>query len=204
MTKTLWWTLVISIVLSVLYWPIANPEVELWDLIEKERAWQVAYLGVDVMQTLSVWGERVMDALLTNPFGQEQVRAIHRTSGSFDRDLEIVSWRIFQTPYFRGLYALIVLSIGRLLCCVYLSLLLVPILVVFAVDGWVAARIAATHFKSPNSTRFRIAEMMIFVCLEAVIVVSLLPIWISPDVILIVLGMMGMAFWGLLRYWYPK
>ena len=83
------------------------------------------------------------------------------------------------------MFALIVLAIGRFLVTCFLVLLLSPLIFVVVVDALCVREVRHAKFLPASSLRFRIAMTLFFVLIEIMCVMSLAPVWINPDFILL-------------------
>ena len=133
--------------------------------------------------SLGAWSSEVI------PMGDES--SIEMTQGFAESEMMAATERTGNTPYFKALFALLVLAIGRLCTTVVLGLLMLPLFGACFIDGVVQREVRLSKFKSPESFHFRVAWAGVFAILEGMILISLAPIVIDASWIL-----MGFLFLG--------
>ena len=191
MARIYWMVLIFGVAVSLIWWPGMKNEAYIFSVIEKERAWQMENLGFDLVSTIDVamkeiqrsWGSEVI------PMGDDS--SIELTQGFAESEMMAAAERTGNTPYFKALFALLVLAVGRLCTTVVLGLLLLPLLGACFIDGLVQREVRLSKFKSPESFHFRVAWAGVFAILEGMILISLAPIVIDASWIL-----MGFLFLG--------
>ena len=184
MARIYWMVLIFGVAVSLIWWPGMKNEAYIFSVIEQERAWQVENLGFDLVSTIDkgmmriqgVWSYGVI------PTGYES--SIEITQGSAELEMMAATERTENTPYFKALFALLVLAIGRLCTTVVLVLLMLPWFGACFIDGLVQREVRLSKFKSPESFHFRLAWAGVFAVAEGMILISLAPTVIDASWIL--------------------
>lgn len=185
MTRFLWLSLIAAIGISLLWWPAEKNHDVIFDLINQERIWQTQYLGFDLVETVNRGLLHIQSLLTHSPIPSGVESTLRHPIGMVDHEIEAAVNRVAQEPYPKAMFALIVLAIGRFLVTCFLVLLLSPLIFVVAVDALCAREIRHARFLPSNSLRFRIALTFIFMLIEIMCVMSLVPVWINPFFILL-------------------
>ncbi len=175
MARIYWMVLIFGVVVSLIWWPGMKNEAYIFSVIEKERTWQMENLGFDLVSTIDkgmrgiqrAWSFRV------TPMGDDS--SIEMTLGLAESEMMAATERTGNTPYFKALFALLVLAIGRLCTTVVLGLLMLPLFGACFIDGLVQREVRLSKFKSPESFHFRVAWVGMFAILEGMILLSLAP-----------------------------
>ena len=170
MARIYWMVLIFGVVVSLIWWPGMKNEAYIFSVIEKERTWQMENLGFDLVSTIDkgmrgiqrAWSFRV------TPMGDDS--SIEMTLGLAESEMMAATERTGNTPYFKALFALLVLAIGRLCTTVVLGLFGACF-----IDGLVQREVRLSKFKSPESFHFRVAWVGMFAILEGMILLSLAP-----------------------------
>ena len=185
MARIYWIILIFGVVVSLIWWPGMKNEAYIFSVIEKERAWQVENLGFDLVSTIDVAMKKIQRRWSSGviPMGNES--SIEMTQGFAESEMMAATERTGNTPYFKALFALLVLAIGRLCTTVVLALLMLPLLGACFIDGLVQREVRLSKFKSPEGFHFRVAWTGVFAVVEVMILVSLAPIVITPESILL-------------------
>ena len=191
MARIYWMVLIFGVAVSLIWWPGMKNEAYIFSVIEKERAWQMENLGLDLVSTIDVAMKKIQGSWSSEviPMGDES--SIETTRGLAELEMMAATERTGDTPYFKALFALLVLAIGRLCTTVVLGLLLLPLLGACFIDGLVQREVSLSKFKSPESFHFRVAWAGVFAILEGMILISLAPTVIDASWIL-----MGFLFLG--------
>lgn len=191
MARIYWMVLIFGVAVSLIWWPGMKNEAYIFSVIEKERAWQMENLGFDLVSTI----DRAMKGIQNGwnsgiiPMGEDS--SIEMTLGFAESEMMVATERTGNTPYFKALFALLVLAIGRLCTTVVLGLLMLPLLGACFIDGLVQREVRLSKFKSPESFHFRLAWAGVFAVAEGLILISLAPTVIDASWIL-----MGFLFLG--------
>ena len=185
MSRFLWLSLIVAIGVSLLWWPAEKNHDVIFDLINQERVWQTQYLGFDLVETVDRGLLHILSLLTHSPIPSGAESTLRHPIGMVDHEIEAAVNRVAQEPYPKAMFALIVLAIGRFLVTCFLVLLLSPLIFVVAVDALCAREIRHARFLPSNSLRFRIALTFIFMLIEIMCVMSLVPVWINPFFILL-------------------
>lgn len=191
MARIYWIVLIFGVAVSLIWWPGMKNEAYIFSVIEKERAWQMENLGFDLVSTIDEGMRKIQRAWSFGviPMGDES--SIEMTQGFAESEMMAATERTENTPYFKALFALLVLAIGRLCTTVVLGLLLLPLLGACFIDGLVQREVRLSKFKSPESFHFRLAWAGVFAVAEGLILISLAPTVIDASWIL-----MGFLFLG--------
>ena len=184
MARIYWIVLIFGVAVSLIWWPGMKNEAYIFSIIEKERAWQMENLGFDLVSTIDKGMMRIQGAWSSGviPMGDES--SIEITQGFAESEVMAATERTGNTPYFKALFALLVLAIGRLCTTVVLGLLLLPLLGACFIDGLVQREVRLSKFKSPESFHFRVAWAGLFGVVEVIILMSLMPVFIETECVL--------------------
>lgn len=185
MARIYWIVLIFGVAVSLIWWPGMKNEAYIFSVIEKERAWQMENLGFDLVSMIDkgmmriqrTWSARVI------PTGDES--SIEMTQGFAESEMMAATERTGDTPYFKALFALLVLAIGRLCTTVVLGLLMLPLFGACFIDGLVQREVRLSKFKCPESFHFRVAGAGLFGIVEVMILMSLAPVFIETEYILL-------------------
>lgn len=185
MARIYWIVLIFGVAVSLIWWPGMKNEAYIFSVIEKERAWQMENLGFDLVSTIDKGMMRIQRACRAwvIPMGDES--SIEMTQGFAESEMMAATERTGDTPYFKALFALLVLAIGRLCTTVVLGLLMLPLLGACFIDGLVQREVRLSKFKSPESFHFRVAWVGVFGIIELMILLSLVPIVITTESVLL-------------------
>lgn len=203
MTRTLWLIFIFGLSASLIWWPGAKNEATIEALIQKERAWQEEHLGFDLVEKTDEWLTSIqhLAARTSLPHGPESSLS-YRSSALGEDEFLAAHERVSQKPYFQALFALLVLSIGRVIVTILLALLLSPVAGALVIDALCAREIRATRFGFPDPFRFRLAGTALILALEGLFLISLVPLWIPPAVILGFFLFTGLCVYILARDFY--
>ena len=185
MFRFLWLSLIFCISVSLLWWPSAKNHSSIFELIERERAWQIEYLGFDLVDKIDFQLQNIQSFIFQSPIPTGSESTLRHSEGLTDHEIQGAVLRVSQEPYFQAMFALIVLAIGRLLVTLLLGLLLSPLFLAVGIDALCARKVQQAKFQPSSSFQFRIAFASFFILIEAICVTSLVPIWINPLLILI-------------------
>lgn len=130
MSRFLWLSLIFCVVISLIWWPGAKNQQSIFELIDRERAWQTEHLGFDLVDNIDSGLQSIQSMLLTSPIPRGEDSTLVYSVSSVDHELEAVTYRIGQQPYFQALFALIVLSIGRIMVTGLLAIVFIPLMLV--------------------------------------------------------------------------
>lgn len=185
MARIYWMVLIFGVAVSLIWWPGMKNEAYIFSVIEKERAWQMENLGFDLVSTIDKGMMRIQGAWSSRviPMGDES--SIEMTQGFAESEMKAATERTGDTPYFKALFALLVLAIGRLCTTVVLGLLMLPLFGASFIDGLVQREVRLSKFKSPESFHFRVAWAGVFAVAEGMILISLAPIVIDESLIIV-------------------
>ena len=191
MARIYWMVLVFGVAVSLIWWPGMKNEAYIFSVIDKERAWQMENLGFDLVSKIGQGMMEIQRAWSSGviPMGDES--SIEMTQGFAESEMMAATERTGNTPYFKALFALLVLAIGRLCTTVVLALLMLPLLGACFIDGLVQREVRMSKFKSPESFHFRVAWAGVFAILEGMILLSLAPTVIDASWILMVFLFLG-------------
>ena len=191
MARIYWMVLIFGVAVSLIWWPGMKNEAYIFSVIEKERAWQMENLGLDLVSTIDKGMMEIQGAWSSGviPMGDES--SIEMTQGFAESEMMAATERTENTPYFKALFALLVLAIGRLCTTVVLGLLILPLFGACFIDGLVQREVRVSKFKSPESFHFRVAWAGVFVIAELMILLSLVPIVITPESVLLCFLVLG-------------
>lgn len=196
MARVFWMVLIVGVVLSLIWWPGMRNEVYIFDLIEKERLWQMQNLGFDLVHLIDRGMQGIQNSVI-DPIPNGEESSIVTTIGIGEGETKLAVQRMGDTPYAQAFFALLVLALGRLCTTLVLSVLLLPFVAACWIDGLVQREVRLTKFKNPESFHFRVAWFLLFGFVEVMILMSLVPIWINPLWILMGIGMMGILLFVL-------
>lgn len=194
--------LIFCVSLSLLWWPGAKNEQVIFSVIEKERIWQLQNLGFDFVNTMDQGLVTLINSLMTSPIPRGQESTLPYSSSASDEALKAAVDRVTQKPYWQAMFALILLALGRLLVTCHLGLYLLPLVIPIVIDALSVREIQHVQFKMPNSHRFRLASASFFVLLELLIVISMVPLWITPNALLPVFLFLGLALHQMCKHYY--
>lgn len=184
MSRFIWLSLIFCVAISLIWWPGAKNHQSIFELIDRERAWQTEHLGFDLVESIDSGLQSIQSMLLTSPIPRGEDSTLAYSVSSFDHELEAAAQRIGQQPYFQALFALVVLSIGRIMVTGLLAIVFIPLLLVVTIDALCIREIQHLKFRPSNSFHFRFALAGFFILIELMIVMSLAPIWVDPHWIL--------------------
>ena len=202
MTKTLWIIFIFGLSASLIWWPGAKNEATIRQLIQEERLWQEKHLGVDLVEVVDEQLQAIQLMALNTSFLRGEQSNIPYTRSLGEEDFRLATQRVSEKPYFQALFALLVLSLGRLIVTTLLLVLLLPFFIAAIIDGLVERKIKAREMSPPNPYRFRIACAAVTIAFEGLFLVSLIPLWITPTAIPFLF--IGLAYIGynLSRHYY--
>ena len=185
MARIYWIVLIFGVAVSLIWWPGMKNEAYIFSVIEKEREWQMENLGFDLVTTIDGAMRKIQRSWSSGviPMGDES--SIEMTQGFAESEMMAATERTGDTPYFKALFALLVLAIGRLCTTVVLGLLMLPLFGACFIDGLVQREVRLSKFKSPESFHFRVAWVGMFAILEGMSLISLAPTVIDASWILI-------------------
>ena len=191
MARIYWMVLIFGVAVSLIWWPGMKNEAYIFSVIGKERAWQMENLGFDLVSTIDKGMMRIQGVWSSEaiPMGDES--SIEMTQGFAESEMMAATERTGNTPYFKALFALLVLAIGRLCTTVVLGLLMLPLFGACLIDGLVQREVRLSKFKSPKSFHFRVAWVGMFTVGEVMILISLAPTVIDESLILITFLLLG-------------
>lgn len=184
MTRLIYSSLILGLFASILLWPVAKNQACIEELMQKERTWQTQYLGFDLVNKVDTTLRNIQNNMLYLPISHSTESSLVYSEGSTDDEMRQAGIRVSQKPYFQALFALIVLAIGRMLVTGLLSLSLLPFLGAAIVDGLCEREVRYAKFKPSSSLQFRAAGVTLFIVIEQICLISLMPLWIDPLVIL--------------------
>lgn len=202
MVRVLCLSLIVSLSLSLIWWPGAKNESLIFDLIEKERIWQADNLGFDIVSTVDKTTSELITFLSTSPIPRGPDSTLPYSISSADSEIQAAVARVTQQPYWQAMFALIVLAIGRLLVTTHIAIALFPLLIPVIIDALSAREIQHVLFKASDSFQFRLATCSLFILIEIFLVISMFPIWINPDLILAGFILLGVALHRTVKHYY--
>lgn len=191
MARIYWIVLIFGVAVSLIWWPGMKNEAYIFSVIEKERAWQVENLGFDLVSTIDEGMRGIQRAWSFGVIPTGGDSSIEMTQGFAESEMMAATERTENTPYFKALFALLVLAIGRLCTTVVLGLLMLPLLGACFIDGLVQREVRLSKFKSPESFHFRVAWAGVFWIVELMILLSLVPTVITPESVLLCFLVLG-------------
>lgn len=197
MARIYWMVLIFGVAVSLIWWPGMKNEAYILSVIEKERAWQMENLGFDLVSTIDGAMKKVQRSWSSGVIPMGDDSSIEMTQGFAESEMMAATERTRNTPYFKALFALLVLAIGRLCTTVVLGLLMLPLFGACFIDGLVQREVKMSKFKSPESFHFRVAWAGVFVIVEVMILVSLAPIMIATESILLCFLFLGIVVYVL-------
>ena len=191
MARIYWMVLIFGVAVSLIWWPGMKNEAYIFSVIEKERAWQMENLGLDLVSTIDKGMMEIQGAWSSGGIPTGGDSSIEMTQGSAESEMMAATERTENTPYFKALFALLVLAIGRLCTTVVLGLLMLPLLGACFIDGLVQREVGLSKFKSPESFYFRLAWAGVFGIVEMMIFLGLAPIFITANSVLLCFLVLG-------------
>ena len=180
MSRFLWLSLIFCVAISLIWWPGVKNEASIFELIERERSWQMEHLGFDLVDSIDRGLQSIQTILLTSPIPTGGDSTLAYSVGESDHELQAATHRIAQQPYFQAMFALIVLALGRVLVTGLLGLFFLPLILVAVLDALCVREIRHVKFRPSSSLQFRFALALFFVLIELMFIMSLAPIWIDP------------------------
>ncbi len=183
MTKNLWLIFIFGLSASLIWWPGAKNEATIRQLIQQERLWQEKHLGVDLVEVVDEQLRAIQLIAFNVSFLKDEQSNIPYTRSLGEEDFRLATQRVTEKPYFQALFALLVLSLGRLIVTVLLFALLLPFFIAAIIDGLVERKVKGRELNPPDPYRFRIACAALTIAIEGLFLVSLIPLWITPTVI---------------------
>lgn len=202
MTRIIYSSLILGLLASILLWPSAKNQASIEELMQKERAWQTQYLGFDLVNKVDSVLRNIQNNMLYLPIAHTPESSLTYSEGSTDEEMRQAGIRVSQKPYFQALFALIVLAIGRMLVTGLLSLSLLPFLGATIVDGLCEREVRYARFKPSSSLQFRAAGVTLFIVIELICLISLIPLWIDPLVILGGILLLAVCIQRLITHYY--
>lgn len=193
MSRFLWLSLIFCICVSLLWWPGARNQANIFELIERERTWQTENLGFDLVDAVDNHLISIQNFIFQSPIPNGDRSTLRHSTGVVDHEIEGAVNRVSQEPYFQAMFALIVLAIGRVLVTGLLALLMIPILGAVVVDAMCTREIRHVKFLPSDSFQFRIAIASFFILIEVMFILSLAPVWIDPFWILMGFFLLGFS-----------
>ena len=191
MARIYWMVLIFGVAVSLIWWPGMKNEAYIFSVIEKERAWQMENLGLDLVSTIDKGMMEIQGAWSSGGIPTGGDSSIEMTQGFAESEMMAATERTENTPYFKALFALLVLAIGRLCTTVVLGLLMLPLLGACFIDGLVQREVGLSKFKSPESFYFRLAWAGVFGIVEMMIFLGLAPIFITANSVLLCFLVLG-------------
>lgn len=191
MARIYWMVLIFGVAVSLIWWPGMKNEAYIFSVIEKERTWQVENLGFDLVSTIDVAMKEIQRSWSSGVIPMGDDSSIEITQGFAESEMMAATERTGDTPYFKALFALLVLAIGRLCTTVVLGLLMLPLLGACFIDGLVQREVRLSKFKSPESFHFRLAWAGLFAVGEGMILLSLVPLCIRGELLILEFLILG-------------
>lgn len=180
MYKTLWSLFWGCILVQIIWWSAGHNEAFTFDLIERERAWQIQYLGFDLVERVNQLLVGVEQFLSTSPIPSGNQASLEYSEHYTDHEVEGAVSRILAIPYLQATYAIIILAIGRILATGLLGLNLLPFIAVVIVDALCVRKIRYAQFLPSSSFLLRTALVTACIMVQGVIVMSFMPFFINP------------------------
>lgn len=202
MSRFLWLSLIFCVCVSLLWWPGARNQASIFELIKRERSWQTEHLGFDLVDAVDRQLISIQNLIFQSPIPTGDRSTLRHPTGAVDHEIQGAVHRVSQEPYFQAMFALIVLAIGRVLVTGLLALLMIPILGAVVVDAMCAREIRHVKFLPSDSFQFRIAITAIFILIEVMFILSLVPVWIDPFWILGGFLLMSFSLHRLITHYY--
>ena len=101
MSRFLWLSLIFCVAISLIWWPGAKNEASIFELIERERYWQLEHLGFDLVDSIDSGLQSIQSILLTSPIPAGGDSTLAYSVGETDHELQAATHRIAQQPYFQ-------------------------------------------------------------------------------------------------------
>ena len=101
MSRFLWLSLIFCVAISLIWWPGAKNEASIFELIERERSWQMEHLGFDLVDSIDIGLQSIQSILLTSPIPAGGDSTLAYSVGETDHELQAATHRIAQQPYFQ-------------------------------------------------------------------------------------------------------
>ena len=99
MSRFLWLSLIFCVAISLIWWPGAKNEASIFELIERERYWQLEHLGFDLVDSIDSGLQSIQSILLTSPIPAGGDSTLAYSVGETDHELQAATHRIAQQPY---------------------------------------------------------------------------------------------------------
>lgn len=202
MARMICLSLIFSLAVSLIWWPGTQNKDSIFDLIEKERLWQAENLGFDVVDTVDDGIDRIIEVFSTSPIPRGPQSTLPYSTSVMDQKIEEAVLRVIERPYWQAMYALIILALGRLLVTAHLASFLLPLLIPAVVDALSIREVCHVQFKLPNPFRFRLSATAVCLLAELMIVISMVPIWIHPNVMLVGFLLLGLCIHQMTKHYY--
>ena len=202
MARMIFLSLFFSLAVSLIWWPGTQNKESIFDLIEKERLWQAENLGFDVVDAVDEGIDRTVEVFTTSPIPKGSQSTLPYSTSVMDQKIEEAVLRVIERPYWQAMYALIILALGRLLVTVHLASFLLPLLIPAVVDALSIREVRHVQFKLPNAFRFRLSATAVCLLAELMIVISMVPIWIHPNVMLVGFFLLGLCIHQMTKHYY--
>ena len=202
MARIYWMVLIFGVAVSLIWWPGMKNEAYIFSVIEKERAWQVENLGLDLVLTIDGAMKEIQRSWSSGVIPMGDDSSIEMTQGIAESEMMVATERTGNTPYFKALFALLVLAIGRLCTTVVLGLLMLPLLGACFIDGLVQREVRLSKFKSPESFHFRVAWAGLVAVAEGMSLISLLPTVFDASLLVLVFVSLGVIIFIVTLNWY--
>lgn len=180
MYKTLWSLFWGCILVQIIWWSAGHNEAFTFNLIERERTWQIQYLGFDLVERVNHILFGVEQFLTTYPIPSGDQASLEYSEHFTDSEVEGAVSRMLAIPYLQATYAIIILAIGRILVTGLLGLNLLPFIAVVIVDALCVRKIRYARFLPSSSFLLRTALVTACIMIQGVIVMSFMPFFINP------------------------
>ena len=202
MSRFLWLSLIFCICVSLLWWPGARNQASIFELIERERAWQTEHLGFDLVDAIDTQLISIQNFIFQSPIPTGDRSTLRHSIGAVDHEIEGAVTRVSQEPYLQSMCALILFAIGVVFVRGLLALVIIPIVGAVVVDAMFAREIRHVKFLPSDYFQFRLAIAAFFVLIEVMFVLSLAPVWIDPFWILGGFLLIGFSIHRLITHYY--
>jgi hypothetical protein len=175
---------VTALLALVLYLPSANPPDRFLEVLRVEHGLNVEALGpAKASRVLS----RTLDMQESAPRVSEpppepavQVATASPVDAAMSSLVDQMQRRLFGNVYFRSLDSLVTLASYRVCTIAELAPMLAVFLIACLIDGLLVRAVRSKQFGSPSPEKFAVAGCLVIVTICALLVVTVLPVSISP------------------------
>ena len=101
MSRFLWLSLIFCVAISLIWWPGAKNEASIFELIERERYWQLEHLGFDLVDSIDSGLQSIQSILLTSPIPAGGDSTLAYSVGETDHELQPLRTELLNNLIFR-------------------------------------------------------------------------------------------------------